>query len=157
MNVPGIPAESPRLSSVRPCKFPKSGRLLLLVSGAMLGGLLAVAGMLKPDSRGLGTHEQLGLPPCAIQALFQIPCPSCGMTTSWARLMRADITGSLNANPAGTTAAVIAMLLSLGMISSGWNGRWSRLIAAPRFWLAVVLGQGMVMLVFWVCRIAHWA
>ncbi len=146
-----------QLPYVRPEQLPIAARMLLFFSAAGLAGLLVVAGQLKPDSRGLGTHEQLGLPPCAIQAMMGIPCPSCGMTTSWSRLMRADISGSLNANPAGTTAALIAVVLGAGLFSSGWNGRWSRLVAAPRFWLAVVIGQGLVMMIFWICKIAQWA
>ncbi|NBO19844.1 MAG: DUF2752 domain-containing protein, partial [Proteobacteria bacterium] len=38
---------------------------------------------LTPDARGLGTHEQLGLPPCGFYLWYGLPCPSCGMTTSW--------------------------------------------------------------------------
>lgn len=46
--------------------------------------VLALSLWLKPDGRLYGTHEQLGLPPCASRALLGIPCPSCGLTTSFA-------------------------------------------------------------------------
>jgi hypothetical protein len=47
-------------------------------------GVILVAGFLEPDGRLYGTHEQLGLPPCPAQEVFGIPCPSCGLTTSFA-------------------------------------------------------------------------
>jgi len=39
---------------------------------------------LTPDARGIGTHEQLGLPPCGFVEMFDgVPCPSCGYTTTF--------------------------------------------------------------------------
>ena len=46
-------------------------------------GIIAISLWLKPDRRLYGTHEQLWLPPCASQELLGIPCPSCGLTTSF--------------------------------------------------------------------------
>lgn len=47
--------------------------------------VLCLAGFyLTPDARGIGTHEQLGLPPCGFVEIFAgIPCPSCGYTTTF--------------------------------------------------------------------------
>ncbi len=46
-------------------------------------GVLAISLWLKPDDRLYGTHQQLGFPPCASRVLLGIPCPSCGLTTSF--------------------------------------------------------------------------
>ena len=35
----------------------------------------------------MGTHQQLGLPPCNFVTLTGYPCPACGMTTSFALLV----------------------------------------------------------------------
>ena len=44
----------------------------------------AITLWLTPDGRGFGTHEQLGLDPCPAMVYLGIPCPSCGLTTSFA-------------------------------------------------------------------------
>jgi hypothetical protein len=82
----------------------------------VLVGVLAVAAWLHPyDDEGrpllMETHLQLGLPPCTFRLLTGMPCPSCGMTTSFALLMHGDIAASLRANAVGTVLAIIAMLL----------------------------------------------
>ncbi|QDV43644.1 hypothetical protein Enr13x_35010 [Stieleria neptunia] len=76
---------------------------------ALLVGLLATAWTLQPDSSGLGTHHQLGLPPCSIRVLFGIRCPSCGMTTSWAHAMNGDFLAAARANVGGFLLAFYAL------------------------------------------------
>jgi hypothetical protein len=92
------------------------------VRGALLAvafGLVAVFGIaawLDPyDSEGrarrLETHLQIGLPPCSFRSLTGVPCPSCGMTTSFALLVRGDLENSLRANAVGTLLALFGLLL----------------------------------------------
>src|SRR5205823_3267323 len=81
------------------------GTLVGLALG--LSAVFAVAVWLKPyddDGRPLRmeAHRQLGLPPCTFYSLTGIPCPSCGMTTSFALLVRGDVVNSARANAAGT-------------------------------------------------------
>jgi len=57
--------------------------------------------LLIPKSGGVGTHEELGLPPCGFYLMFHKPCPSCGMTTSFALLMHGKIIQAIKAQPAG--------------------------------------------------------
>ncbi|MER3416121.1 MAG: hypothetical protein C4297_07940 [Gemmataceae bacterium] len=71
----------------------------------------------------LGTHEQLGLPPCSFYRLTGIPCPSCGMTSSMALFMHGDPANSLRANPAGTLLAVAGLVLVPWFLLSGLSGR----------------------------------
>jgi hypothetical protein len=126
--------------------------MLLLIVGGILIGLLAVAAMIEPDERGYGTHQRLGLPPCTFQFVTGVRCPSCGMTTSWAYLVRGQLIKSLKSNTGGTLVGVIAMLLAPWALLSGLRGRW--------FWksfndwaaLIVTLAVILVTLVDWSVR-----
>lgn len=74
------------------------------VWATLLGVALAVLALsrhLSPSATGVGTHEQLGLPPCGFLAWTGLPCPACGMTTAFAYLSHFEVLASLRANPMG--------------------------------------------------------
>ncbi len=71
--------------------------------------VLVLAVQLDPDERGFGTHEQLGLAPCAALALTGKPCLSCGMTTAFAALMHGRVVDSFAANPAGMVLCLLTL------------------------------------------------
>ena len=79
---------------------PEEG-LELWVRGILVGvviglvGVFAIAIKLDPYQddgapRVIATHQQLGLPPCTFLEVTGVPCPACGMTTSFALLVRGD-------------------------------------------------------------------
>jgi len=80
--------------------------------------VLALARGLDPDPRGVGTHEQLGLPPCGIVEQFDVPCPSCGFTTTFALAADGHLVQAVTNQPFGflvflaAVAAVPATALS---------------------------------------------
>lgn len=86
--------------------------------------LLAIAATLLPDADGLGTHQQLGLPPCSMRVLFGVRCPACGMTTSWSHFMRGDWIASFQSNIGGFALAATAIFFSPIAIASAVRGRW---------------------------------
>jgi hypothetical protein len=91
----------------------RAGRLertTLLIAGVVAALLLALAARASPDPRGLGTHESLGLPPCALYAATGIPCPSCGMTTAFAHAVRGHFAAAVRAQPLGFLVAIGAAL-----------------------------------------------
>ena len=45
--------------------------------------VLLLALWLSPDPSGVGTHTQLGLKPCIVMSMLDLPCPMCGMTTTF--------------------------------------------------------------------------
>jgi len=92
--------------------------------GLGLALLIAVAAVLKPSPYLLGTHQQLGLPPCSFLVLFGIPCPTCGMTTAWAFLMHGLLVKALQANTGGVLLAVLAMAAAPWLTISAVRGRW---------------------------------
>ena len=52
------------------------------------------------------------------------PCPSCGMTTSFALLVRGDVLNSLRANCAGTLLALTLLATIPWSIVSALRARW---------------------------------
>jgi hypothetical protein len=90
----------------------------------MLLSLVALAGVLTPDSRGFGTHEKLGLPPCTFRQLTGYRCPSCGMTTSWAHLLRGRVVQAFRDNVGGALLGLVTVVLAPWSLISGWHGRW---------------------------------
>ncbi len=70
---------------------------------------LCLARNLEPSSSGLGTHQQLGLPPCSMRLLLGIRCPGCGMTTSWAHFTRGHWRASVETSVGGFLFAILAV------------------------------------------------
>jgi hypothetical protein len=104
-------------------------RVAIVAVAAGLIGLFAVAAWLNPYGSdgaplGMGTHKQLGLPECNFLRLTGLPCPSCGMTTSFALLMHGDVPASLRANPVGTLLAVYLLAMIPWNLAGAMRGRW---------------------------------
>lgn len=117
-----------------------------LFAFAVLAGCVAVlstAVFLQPDSSGVGTHEQLGLPTCVAIVMFGVPCPTCGMTTAFAHTVRGELWSAFTAHPAGLLLALITVSvagLSLGVVVTGkvWRLNWYR-IPPTRITVAVLM------------------
>ena len=155
-----LPFLSPRnSSSVNPPSEPpgyplgQRGRALLSVLGLGLIAGFCLAATLEPDPRGYGTHRQLGLPPCTVRLLLGIPCPSCGMTTSFAHLMRGQVADALRANAAGLLLALACAALVPWSWLSAFYGRacW---IERPGLAALIVLGSiSAIAIVQWGVRV----
>jgi hypothetical protein len=104
--------------------MPVGQRIVLAAVALILLALLVTAATLTPDERGLGTHQQLGLPPCTFYLIFQRPCPACGMTTSWAWLLRGEIGNALAANAGGALLAGLSLMGAAWLLVSALRGRW---------------------------------
>lgn len=100
-----------------------AARMLLVLSAVVLAAALATARWLIPDARGFGTHEQLRLPPCAFRVMSGIPCPACGMTTSFAHLVRGQVVRAFRVNAAGCLLGVAAVALIPWCLISAAVGR----------------------------------
>ncbi|MCC7334372.1 MAG: DUF2752 domain-containing protein [Pirellulaceae bacterium] len=129
--------------------FPILQRGLLGLVLLVLLALLATARCLEPADRGVGTHQQLGLPACMTRVVWGVPCPACGMTTSWALATRGQWTLAAHANAGGFLLCLIA--LALVPTSCYWLavGKTS---PSDRTWLTL----GMSLLVALAVAIAQW-
>lgn len=114
---------------------------------------LVVAGLLEPDPRGHGTHQQLGLPPCTFFLLFGQRCPTCGMTTAWAHLAKGRLEAAAKAHVTGTVLAVLDLVGALWLLSVAWRGRWLGAVPDSNAgaWLAAALA--VAMLIEWGLRL----
>lgn len=128
-------------------------RLGLVVLSLALSTMLVVAVALRPDPRGHGTHEQLGLPPCTFVAFFGGRCPSCGMTTSWAHLVRGNLRGALEANVGGALLAALAVAAVPWLVATAVRGRWLGFEPGERAALIVLAVIVLVTLIDWLVRI----
>lgn len=131
----------------------RKGQVLLCVWSAFLVGGFSVALWLEPDPRGFGTHQRLGLPQCSFQAIFAIPCPSCGMTTSFSNFTRGNIVASVRANVAGFLLATVCAIQIPWCWVSIYRGRmlWVERPDVALIWLLVmVLGIASVQ---WAVRV----
>lgn len=91
--------------------FARTDRLAYACLIGAAGAVLALAFRLRPAPEGFGTHEQLGLPPCPFLRLAGLPCPGCGLTTSFAHMARFDLAGALAAQPFGVYAFLLTFML----------------------------------------------
>src|SRR5437764_11238655 len=115
-----------------PLVMPVLTRRVRLAVVAVVVGLVvlfAVAAWLDPygpdgTPRAMGTHTQLGLPECNFLRLTGVPCPSCGMTTSFALLIRGDVPAAARANPVGALLAATLLGAIPWSLLSAARGRW---------------------------------
>ena len=114
--------------------------------------LLVIAGNLNPAEEGLGTHQDLGLPPCSLRVLAGIRCPACGMTTSWSYFARGNWLASMNTNAGGFLLALLSLLMIVLAAQVIHCGR----LPSPRVqtWVTMAgAGVLIVTLVDWIIRL----
>lgn len=111
--------------------------------------ILAVAWWLQPDPRGFGTHQQLGLPPCTFQFLWGIPCPSCGMTTSFSSVIHGNFPQAFHANRAGFLLACSLILFIPWSIVSLTYGRFLGMKQPEQTFLVLVLSLLILSVLNW--------
>ena len=131
-----------------------AGRTLVALLGLVLLVVWGLAAWLEPDARGYGTHERLGLPPCSFQQLTGRPCPSCGMTTAFARLAHGQLIASAQANPGGFLVALISLVLAPWSLASAKQGHLIGVTAPDRALLVLLLPIIGVSLAAWLLRLA---
>ena len=128
-------------------------RLGLTLLAIGLAALLGVARALQPNPQGRGTHQQLGLPPCTFVALFGRPCPTCGMTTSWAWLMRGHVVAALRSNASGALLGMLALAGVPWLLVSAARGRWLPGTPGPEVTAGMAVALVAIALIQWGWRL----
>lgn len=144
------PALTPAAGSSRARRLIGGG--VALAAAAVLGA----AAWLEPSPAGLGTHEQLFLPPCSWIVLMDLPCPTCGMSTAFAHAADGNLVAAFVAQPMGGAAAIvaaIALLAGAHTAATGWRGGelFARLWGRRAAW---VIGAGLAG--SWVYKVIAW-
>jgi hypothetical protein len=119
---------APRRRPIRR-RLPIWARLILLILASIWIAVFVIGASLNPywedgTPRTMETHRQLGLPACTFKEITGLPCPSCGMTTSFSLLIHGDVWNSLRANFAGTALAALGLFYVPWSILSAWRGRF---------------------------------
>ena len=91
----------------------KTRRAVALVVGLACCAVLAIAASLTPADSGLGTHTALKLSQCGWIILWDLPCPSCGMTTAFAHAADGNLWNSVKTQPLG---AILALATAMTLI-----------------------------------------
>ena len=115
--------------------FPRATgaeRLFMATCALAAAVVLGLALWLQPDVRGIGTHEQLGLPACGVAVALGMPCPSCGFTTTFALAAKGHLWSAIKNQPFG-------FVLFLGTV-----------ISVP------LLGVGAAKGISWLDLTVHW-
>ena len=103
--------------------IPAYLRLRGILTALVCTFILLTAWHLEPSYLPLGPRSWLSFPQCAFQNRTGYPCPTCGMTTAWARAVRADLISAFRANIAGAVLAIAAFLVLLAGLATAVLGR----------------------------------
>jgi Protein of unknown function (DUF2752) len=136
-------------------------RSLLVLMALAFCVVFGIAIWLNPykedgEARTMETHRQLGLPECTFKEVTGRPCPSCGMTTSFALFIRGDIVNSMRANWVGTILATCCFVMVPWALASAFRARYYWILSLewfiPRFivvfFFLMLLRWGIVLLTY---------
>ncbi|MFK8000312.1 MAG: DUF2752 domain-containing protein [Polyangiales bacterium] len=112
---PSAPEPAPKLGGI-------ASRITWFVLGALPLAVIATATTLNPAAEGHGTHMQLGLPPCGFLVSTGLPCPGCGLTTSFSHMVRFDWAGASSANAFGVALFLVSFFTIPVSFYSMWRG-----------------------------------
>ncbi len=133
------------------------GERVFLVIIALLSAFLVFLGMiLDPDPSGVGTHCQLGLPPCDFLIRTGKPCITCGATTAFSLAAHGRILSAFETQPLGATLffiCLLAIFLCVKSIVTG-NSLFLRISLLP--WATIIILFIAFALLSWIYKLVTW-
>lgn len=142
-----------RLPRPKSSPYEKAVQAAVAVCCALV---VALSIYLTPDPRGYGTHEQLGFPSCSLAEAFHFPCPTCGLTTSFAHMGDFAPVQAFLVQPLGVIGFGMAAVTVLGAAVSVPLGiSWLPFLRRANWPVAAwtALGAGIAS---WVFEIIRW-
>lgn len=108
-----------------------------------------IAASIRPDQSGVGTHQQLGLQACQFEERTGLPCPTCGMTTSFAFFIRGQILASFFIQPMGMILAGLCAM-------TFWAAAYIAISGGPAHRLFRYLPTSRLLFVFFALVLLAW-
>ncbi|HSW46328.1 MAG TPA: DUF2752 domain-containing protein [Phycisphaerae bacterium] len=131
-----------------------AGRLYALVVAGIAFGMLAVAAGLTPSRNHMGSHRQLGLPPCGFVLTTGYPCPTCGMTTAFTHLVRGHLMEAARSSVFGAILACGTVLAGASALGCAVTGRYPNLNWHRVDAVKLVYGIALLLVLSWAFKMA---
>jgi hypothetical protein len=107
-----------------PDRLTMRGRIVAAMIGVMCLAVLVTAVRLQPSPTGMATHTAMGFDECQFYKRTGLPCPSCGMTPSFAWFVRGNALASFYIQPMG-------FLLALAAAATVWATAYIAITGKP--------------------------
>ena len=133
-----------------------TGRLVGLALSVPSLAVLVTARNLSPDPSGVGTHKQLGLGGCSILLTTGVPCPMCGMTTTFSHMAHFEPLEALCNQPFGVFLFLLTVVCLYIGVAELLQPRdrparvWKQLQRRELLWATSLIGG---MLLGWLYKI----
>jgi hypothetical protein len=124
-------------------------RIVAALVSLACAGVLTVAWWLTPSTGGLGTHQQLGLPPCAWKVMWGFPCMTCGMTTAFSHAAHGDLIASIRTQPMGCVLAILTSVICWAAAHTAASGSRALDAALRLLQPRTLMGLGAMLLAAW--------
>jgi len=133
---------------------PLVARLCYAAVLAITVAIFATAWRLRPDPRGLGTHEQLGLPPCGFYLSTGLPCPTCGVTTAFVWFAHGHPLKALAVQPVGAAAGAALTAVAVLAVAGLLTGRVVKANLTRRAKISLLIGAFVFFVLSWLYKLA---
>lgn len=131
------------------------GRFVWALLGAGCAVVVGLSAWLQPNANGFGTHRQLGLPPCEFGAITGIPCPGCGLTTSFANMAHLHPIASFSAHLMGPPLFLLTLFVALFAPYAIVKKRPLSVLLDSRWSAPVLMVSSGLGVLTWVLRALH--
>ncbi len=131
------------------------GRFVWGVLGAGCATVVGLSAWLRPDPHGYGTHRQLGLPPCEFGSMTGVPCPGCGLTTSFAHMAHGHVLSGFSAHLMGPMLFLITAFVAVYAPWAIAKKRPLSVLIDGRVSSTVLAVTSALGLLTWTLRVAH--
>ncbi len=147
---------TPRPERTEPLRATLAERLFAAITALVCLAVLIAGASVKPSAEGHGTHESLGLPPCAWVVWFDKPCATCGMTTAVSHATHASFLQSAKTQPMGFLIALTLATIFWGATHQALTASRIGSVAQRAITTKAVILFLTLILAAWIYKAATW-